>query len=103
MKSLNRMPAQERIAPRLPVTGAFDVTTKVELVVRSTRDRLVFVVVYALISLLIHSWIISGLWLGLIFLWELIVRPSFDRSVMKLPRAPAIRAYAAVNFVGACL
>ena len=103
MKSTNRTAAHDEIAPRLPEAGLFDIATNVELVSRGTRDRLVYAAVYAVISLLIHSWTASALWLGLILVWELIVRPRFDRLVMKLPPAPAIRAYAAVNFAGACL
>ncbi|HEX7759051.1 MAG TPA: ATP-binding protein [Caulobacteraceae bacterium] len=96
-------PMAERTTARPATARVFDIATNVELVLLSTRDRLVYAVVYAVISLLIHSWVVSAVWLGLIFLWELAVRPRFDRLVVSLPRERASIAYAAVNLVGSCL
>jgi len=83
--------------------AAFSVATSVELVLMSTRDRLVYATIYAIISLLIHPWIVPAIWIALIFVWDLGVRAVFDRIVLKQPPARAERTYAAVNFAGSCL
>ena len=88
---------------RPPSTGGFSIATSVELALRSTRDRLIYSTVFAGVSLLIHSWTILAVWLALVFLWELVVRPRFDQLVLKQPQAQAELTYAAVNFVGSCL
>jgi PAS domain S-box-containing protein len=90
--------------PPKPLSAdGFSIATSVELVLGSTRDRLVYATAFAGVSLLIHAWTVLAAWLGLVFLWELLVRPVFDRLVLRQPQARAERTYAAVNFVGAGL
>ncbi|TAJ72406.1 MAG: PAS domain-containing hybrid sensor histidine kinase/response regulator [Phenylobacterium sp.] len=93
----------EQGAPRPPPAAAFSVATSVELALMSTRDRLVYASLYAVISLLIQPWIFPAVWITLIFVWELGVRVVFDRVVLKQSAARAEQTYAAVNFVGSCL
>lgn len=103
MKGKAAAAAPEAGASRLDQTRGLNIATSVELVLISTRNRLTYAGIYALISLLIHSWLISASWFATLVLWELIIRPRLDRLVLRLPPARAATIYAGVNFVGACL
>jgi len=95
--------APEQSSRTPPPAAGFSIATSVELVLLGARDRLVYTTAYAVISLLILPWMVSAIWLSLIFIWELAVRPRLDRLALSQPPARADATYAAVNFVGSCL
>ncbi|HEX7885443.1 MAG TPA: ATP-binding protein [Phenylobacterium sp.] len=85
------------------MAAGFSFDTCVQLVIRNTRDRLLFATIYAIISLLIHPWLVCAIWLGTVFFWDLVVRPGFDRLTANLPPSRAITTYAAANAIGSGL
>jgi PAS domain S-box-containing protein len=82
---------------------AFDVRTSRELGQTSRPGRLVFALIFAVISLSILPLQTAGLWLSIVVAWELFSSPVLDRIVNRLSNDAAISAYGVINFIGSSI
>jgi len=82
---------------------AFDVRTSRELGQASRPGRLIFALIFAVISLSILPLQTAGLWLSIVIAWELFSSPLLDRIVNRLSNDAAISAFGVVNFIGSSI
>jgi PAS domain S-box-containing protein len=85
------------------VSGDFDVHTARALGDTSRSGRIVFAAMFALVSLAFLPWIALASWFAVVLAWEAVSPAILDGYVLKLPKARAITAYSASNFVGSCI
>ena len=96
-------PLTDRAASTSGPDEAFDVRTSRALGHASRGGRLLFALIYAVLSLSILPPQTAAVWLAVVVAWELASTWFLDWMVERLNNENAISVYGVVNFVGSCI
>jgi len=85
------------------VPNAFDIRTTVELSRRGLLDRLGFAGAYATISLLVLPRLEVVGWMSMILVWELVLGPLLERTVIEQPESRGSAIFPVVSLLGSSI
>jgi PAS domain S-box-containing protein len=102
MVQIAKPPAHDSI-PVGGVEQAVDMRTSLDLGRDSQPGRLIFALIYAVISLSILPWQVAGAWIAAVFAWEIVSTRVVDRLSARLSDDNTMNAFGVINFLGSCV